>query len=161
MYLIGFGASSMAGVGDAYGGFFRRLEDALGAARPELQFLNLGVSGNTTRDMLGRASAVPQTGGHDLIVLLGCNDVPRVNDATPHVRTTLGEYERNLCSLLPRIQGEFSLFVSSFPVCAARTGVSEEMLASYMEAAMTIAQDCGYEVWDLFRELQGSDIARY
>ncbi len=89
MQIIGFGASSMAGVGDSAGGFFRRLQNAAASQQPDLTFFNLGVSGTTTADMLARADEVTVQGNHRLIVLLGCNDVPRANDAAPHRRATL------------------------------------------------------------------------
>ncbi len=159
MQVIGFGASSMAGVGDTKGGFFQRLQNA-NTERPDLTFVNLGVSGNTTGDMLARADAV-RGSDHRLIVLLGCNDVPRANDTAPHRRATLEQYKHNLRALLPRIQGKSSLFISSFPVCAARTGVSEETLAAYMATARAVATECGFAVWDLYEELRGQDLTLY
>src|SRR5579862_6811055 len=41
--LIGFGASSVEGVGDTQGGFFRRLEKKLAAARTPHECLNHGI----------------------------------------------------------------------------------------------------------------------
>jgi lysophospholipase L1-like esterase len=165
MQLIGFGASSMEGVGDSEGGFFQRFQNAVSPQYSDLTFVNLGTGGNTTHDMLTRVEAGAHqqelNGEHSLIVLLGCNDVPRVNDKAPHRRATLDEYERNLRALLPLIRGANSLFISSFPVCATRTGVQEETLASYMAAASAVASECGYALWDLYGELKDTDLTPY
>jgi lysophospholipase L1-like esterase len=161
MKIIGFGASSMAGAGDSEGGFFQRTQNVLTVERPALEFINRGIGGNTTRDMLARVADVTSFGDHDLIVMLGCNDVPRENDTRPQIRTTREEYAQNLRSLLPMIQGSYSLFISSFPVSAAKTGVSEDVMAEYMEIATQIAAESGFALWDLFRELRGTDISAH
>jgi hypothetical protein len=76
----------MAGVGDdERGGFIRRLQSSFTPYR----FINLGVGGNTTRDMLKRCGQVEAHRPFDLIVLLGCNDLPRANDECPQVRADL------------------------------------------------------------------------
>jgi lysophospholipase L1-like esterase len=111
--------------------------------------------------MLVRACDVARYGKHDLVVMLGCNDVPRVNDKAPHNRTVPAEYEKNLRSLLPLIKGEHSLFVSSFPVCPDRTGVQFESLEAYMSVARSVARECGYDVWDLFTELSNGIAVRF
>jgi len=94
-------------------------------------------------------------------VLLGCNDVPRDRDLTPGIRPSLEEYRRNLDELLGLIRGEYSLFVTSFPVCAPRTGVRPEILTRYMEAALEVARDHEYEIWDLHGELGGAGAEPY
>ena len=48
--IIGFGASSMQGAGDSQGGWFARAETL--SADKRLRWINRGVGGNTTRDML-------------------------------------------------------------------------------------------------------------
>ena len=151
----------MAGAGDSQGGFFRRTQDAVAAVRPDWEFINQGVGGDTTCAMLARVGDAVGEDAHDLIVMLGCNDLPRANDSRPQIRTTPGEYEQNLRKLLPQIKGGFSLFITSFPVCADRTGVADDLLASSMSAARTIASESGYEIWDLFGELQGTDLTPY
>jgi len=111
--------------------------------------------------MLARAGDVAQFGAHDLIVMLGCNDVQRDNDSNSSTRTSITEYERNLYSLLPSIRGEYSLFISSFPVCRERTGVRMETLKAYMDVAVSVARACGYDVWNLFRDISTEIIASY
>jgi lysophospholipase L1-like esterase len=149
----------MQGIGDSAGGFFRRVESTLTATSSSRRFLNMGIGGNTTRDMLARMQDVTQCGAHNLIVMLGCNDVPRDNDRSPAIRTTPAEYRDNLRLLLPAIQGTRSLFISSFPVCATRTGVHDETLAAYMQIALNMAAENGYDTWDLYGELKGTGLS--
>ena len=122
--IVGYGASTMAGSGDSQGGFFKRVEQLYKQRHLQTQFVNLGVGGNTTRDMLERFAAVKSIPTYDLIVLLGCNDLPRDNDPCPSARTTLAEYSANLREILPKIQGERSLFISSFWVSSVFRGRS-------------------------------------
>ena len=158
--IIGFGASTMAGVGDSQGGFFKRVEQAQQQAYQPAQFINLGAGGNTTRDMLRRKGTVTANSAYDLVVILGCNDLPRDNDQSPSRRTSLAEYRRNLRLLLPTIRGQRSLFISSFLVAADRTGVQPTTFARYMATASHIAVSNGYAIWDLYQECQ-ADVARY
>ena len=134
---------------------------AIEPQQPALRFVNLGKAGDTTGRMLKRAGDVMEYGDHELIVMLGCNDVPRDEDRSPHLRTSLTEYESNLRSLLPVIQGSHSLLVSSFPVCYDRTGVRMETLKTYIDVAMSVARACGYEVWDLFGEVVNENTDQY
>ena len=148
--LIGFGASSMHGAKDSQGGFFARLTKTLAIRSPDTRCVNLGVGGNTTREMLARADAALACTPRDMIVMLGCNDLPRDGDEHPAARTPLEEYAANLKTLLPKIKGERSLFISSFPVDAVRTGVRADVFAEYMAAAIDEAEQTGYQIWDLY-----------
>jgi lysophospholipase L1-like esterase len=151
--VIGFGASTMQGARDPQGGFFKRMAEADDAGR---EYVNLGIGGNTTRTMLARAANVRERAAgadYDLVVVLGCNDMPRDRDGNPDTRTSLEEYSTNLARLLAEIRGTRSLFVSSFPVDPARCGVQPETFALYMGAALEIAQAAGYEIWDLYHEV--------
>ena len=151
--MVGFGASSMEGIGDDEGGgFFKRLRPAF----DHYGFVNLGIGGNTTRDMLQRAGPLESYRPYDLIVLLGCNDYPRANDANPEVRTTLEEYAQNLSQLLPAIRGQRSLFITSFEVDPVRSGVSAATFERYISRAREIAAASGYEVLDLYRIIKDS-----
>src|SRR5471030_1936019 len=118
--ILGYGASTMEGVGDPKGGFFKRLQ----GMHPEIRWVNLGVGGNTTRDMVARMSACQQQAPYDIVVQLGCNDFPREREAPNPRRTTLAEYTANLNTLLGTIRGERSLFVSSLRVSPDQTGVT-------------------------------------
>lgn len=150
----------MEGVGDTAGGFFRRLEGCDASARYERR-VNLGIGGNTTRDMLARAESATVLAPRDIIVLLGCNDVPRNDDDSEERRVPLVEYEANLRRLLPLIKGEHSLFISSYPVSTERTGVQADTLSAYMAGALSIAEAVGYETWDLHGDLMNSDLSPY
>lgn len=157
--LIGFGASTMSGSRDSQGGFFKRIQPPILAKRAGVTFLNHGIGGNTTRDMLARCEKTEAVGPHDVIVVLGCNDMPRAGDQNPCIRTTLAEYEQNLAALLPRIKGESSLFVSSYPVSVEKAGVAVDTFDQYMAAARRIAADSGYTIWDLYAELRDQDLS--
>jgi len=152
--LVGFGASSMQGTGDSQGGFFSRLERS--GALPNTKFINAGKGGNTTRDMLARAGELAAHRPYDLVVMLGCNDLPRDGDVSPHVerRVPLAEYGQNLAAILPAIRGERSLFISSFLMSPAK-GMRPETFEQYMTVAISLAKENGYEVWDFYRESLG------
>lgn len=147
-HLLGFGASSMQGVGDSRGGFLRRLELRVAG---QYSVTNAGVGGNTTRDMLQRLPglALPADA---VIVLLGCNDLPRANDAFPQNRVTLAEYRENLDRLLSALKAPRSLFISSFFPAEHLTGIAPATFETYMTAATDLARETGYEIWDLFNE---------
>lgn len=148
--LIGFGASSMQGVGDSQGGFFSRLAST--GAFPDLQFINHGIGGNTLAQMIKRLPATLQIGPYDIVVLFGCNDLPRKDDGQPERRSTLEEYTRRANQLLPAVKGRRSLFVSSFAVSAKATGIDPVDFEAYMNVALDAARKAGYETWDLYRE---------
>ncbi len=151
--IIGLGASSMQGVGDTQGGWFARAERL--AQDRKMRWINRGIGGNTTRDMLLRVTTVTVHSPHRLVVMLGCNDLPRKYDTQPDRRTLIEEYRNNLNALFPRIQGTQSLFITSFPVCTTRVTIGDEMFETYMAAAKKCAIDAGYEIWDLYEELRG------
>lgn len=152
--LVGFGASTMQGVGDSQGGFFKRIQPALSATYPGLRFINHGVGGNTTQDMLNRAEQTAALGAYDLVVILGCNDMPRNNGDTDPKRLPPDRYEANLKQLLATIRGRRSLFISSFPVRV----VSRAIFDDYMPRAVRVAREAGYEIWDLYAELRNRDL---
>ncbi len=149
-YLLGFGASSMQGVGDSQGGFFRRLEQRY-AASGVYRFTNAGLGGNTTRDMLQRLPGLTLP-PDILIVLLGCNDLPRAADPCPQNRIPLAEYRENLIKIFSALKAPRSLFISSFLPSEELTGVSLATFEPYMAAATDLARQAGYEIWDLFHE---------
>lgn len=144
----------MEGEGDSQGGFFKRL-----AGMPEsvgVEFHNRGMGGNTVKDMLERVEWVSELRPYDVIVLLGCNDLPRRDDASPQVRSSQEDYARQVRELLERVHGGGrALFVSSFEVSEARAGVAPEVFEAYMAEALRAARGLGYEIWDLHGETRG------
>ena len=151
--IIGFGASSMAGVGDSIGeGFFKRIQSKL----TNYSFINLGVGGFTTKDMLIQSKKAENFKPYDLIVLLGCNDLPRKNDSKPQNRTTLDEYEQNLDKILTQIKGEKNTFITSFPVDFLKSGISSIHFESYIACAKSVAIKNQYEVIDLYSIIKNS-----
>jgi len=160
--ILGFGASSMQGTGDSHGGFFVRLARQFQSTHPDWNFINLGIGGNTTRDMLKRIDEIEPYRPFTSIVMLGCNDLPREWDGNPDRRTTLEEYTANVTALLPRLATAGSLFVSSFQPDHSRTGVKLETMDQYMAAALMCAQANPFQIWDLFNELrQQSTLTTY
>ena len=158
--IIGFGASSMQGTGDSAGGFFHRLTAKLSPLHPHLKFLNCGIGGHGTREMLLRTQAVTAISPREVIVLLGCNDLPRVGDNRPQARTTLEAYTTNLDQLLQQVRGQRNLFISSFAVCSRRTGVEPALFDTYMTHALQLARKHNYDIWDLYRETQ-NEVSRF
>lgn len=150
--LIGFGASTMQGVGDLQGGFFKRLEPKLAAAGAPRECINFGIGGHSTRDMLVRMTDVrphlPSAG----IVILGCNDLPRERDAHPQNRLSVEDYATNLTTILKELYHPDSIFVSSFRVHPEKTGVQPGTFAEYMGVALKVAAAQGFTIWDLYAE---------
>lgn len=140
----------MQGVGDPAGGFLRRLQQELAGGA---EIFNAGIGGNTTRDMLARLPAALERRPFDVVMLLGCNDLPRERDEHPQNRVALPEYRANLQTLLAKLKSPRSLFVSSFLPSASRTGVQLETFELYMGVALETARAAGYEIWDLFHEV--------
>lgn len=95
------------GEGALGAGYVSLVNALLGAAHPEknIQVLNMGIGGNTVRDLAGRW----QTDALDLkpawlSVMIGINDVWRQFDSQrpPEEQITLGEYETTLNDLITR-----------------------------------------------------------
>lgn len=158
--IVGFGASSMQGIGDPGGGFFSRLPRQAALAGLPLQWKNHGIGGNTLKDMLDRAPATTALKPYDLIVILGCNDLPRTPDADPEKRSSPSEYQSRVRELLKTVRGERSLFITSFAVSREKTGVDPKLLESTMAGALAAAAALGYETWDLHSETK-TDAARF
>ena len=144
--ILGFGASSMQGVKDSKGGFLRRLEQNLNRDSKKFNVVNLGVGGDTTRDMLARIDVVEKHQPNCAIILLGCNDMPRAGDGESARRTSLEEYAANLKRIFPKLRSKRSIFLTSFYV----KWIKEDLFVQYMETAKTLA--AGYEIWDLFHD---------
>ena len=146
--ILGFGASSMQGVKDSQGGFLKRLDTRLNRDTKKFNVINLGIGGNTTRDMLARIDTVEPHKPDCTIVLLGCNDMPRDSDgeAERARRISLDEYAQNLKTIFTRLRSPRSIFITSFYVKL----IDQELFAGYMEAARK--QAAGYEIWDLFHD---------
>ncbi|MGE9296176.1 MAG: SGNH/GDSL hydrolase family protein [Puniceicoccales bacterium] len=148
--IVGFGASSMQGVGDSQGGFFSRV-----ARRNEgsgLVFHNLGIGGNTLAEMLERRHEVPSLNPAAIVVMLGCNDLPRVGDGTPERRSNVDEYTWRVDQLLASLDAPQLFFISSFAVSEELTGVSPAVFAEYMTVSLEAATRHGYDVWDFYGE---------
>jgi len=150
--LIGFGASSVEGVGDSQGGFFKRLGAKLATVGKPHECLNFGIGGNTTRDMLPRIDQVRPHLPARVVVLLGSNDFVREADPEPLKRVPLTEHAQNVADILDVLGGPGTIFVSSFAVCQRRTGISPSVFASYMSEALKIATKRPITIWDLHAE---------
>jgi len=150
--LVGFGASSMQGVGDSQGGCLRRVDLHCRERGLPVNVVNKGIGGQSTAHMLARIDALAPLRPYDLVVILGCNDLPRARDGNPAIRSSLDGYTDNLRRLLPAIRGRRSLFISSFAVSEERTGITPALFADYMDAVTGLARTSGYDIWDLYRE---------
>ena len=146
--IVGFGASSMQGCHDTQGGFLKRLDLALNKETKHYNVINLGIGGNTTRDMVARVDDVMKYKPDCTILLLGCNDMPREGDTSPLQRTTLDEYRDNLKILLPKLLSTRNIFITSFYV----KWIKEDTFTRYMNAAQELAEAHNYEIWDLLTE---------
>lgn len=146
--ILGFGASSMQGARDSKGGFFKRLDLTLNKDSKKYTLVNLGIGGNTTRDMVARLDAVDQHKPCCSIILLGCNDMPRPGDGDSKRRTSLEEYEANLKLIFPKLLSERNLFLTSFYV----KWIEEDVFTRYMGVAKKLAEENGYEIWDLLKD---------
>ncbi len=156
--IVGYGASTMQGVGDTRGGFFARMTRELAVSHPDWRLTNLGIGGNTTRDMLKRIDKVRLYEPFTSVIALGCNDLPRERDGNPQNRTTVEEYAANLQAMFKELHGKGSLFISSFPPDPVRTGVQVETMNTYMGLALSIARAYRFEVWDLYAEMLGNPV---
>ena len=150
--LIGFGASTMQGVGDSQGGFFKRLDAKLAKAGKPRECLNFGIGGNSTSDMLARFDEVRPHLPNPAIILLGSNDLPRKRDLWPQNRLSLADYSTNVKTILSDLFHPRTIFVSSFRVCPRRTGIQPETYAEYMGTALKIAASLRLITWDLYDE---------
>jgi lysophospholipase L1-like esterase len=150
--ILGFGASSMQGVGDSAGGFFKRLENLVHKQNPNTRFLNQGIGGNTTVDMLNRLGEAISAKANVTIVLLGCNDLPRTPDSTPKRRTDLTTYRTNLDALFSKLKTDPCLFVTSFAPQFQQTGIKPDLFSQYMNEAISSAKKADWPIWDLYRE---------
>lgn len=91
--VVAFGDSLVYGVGSqSGGGFVKMLSDDL-----HVPIINLGVSGNTTKDALGRVSEIGEYRPKTVIILLGGNDFLR---RVPEVETF-----KNLEEIILQVQG--------------------------------------------------------
>ena len=150
--LIGFGASTVQGVGDSQGGFFKRLERKLAEAGKPRACLNFGVGGDSTRDMLRRFDAVRSHLPCPAVILLGSNDIPRDRDIWPKNRLALPDYQANLEIILGAFTHPETMFVSSFLISPGRTGMRPETFAAYMEIALKVATSHHLRIWDFYAE---------
>lgn len=151
--ILGIGASTMAGAGDNLGGFFNRLA----RQRADRRMVNFGVGGFKVKDMLAITGGVAVHRPFRSLVLLGCNDVPRIREGIEQPRTSVADYAALLDRLLGQVRGdEGGVFVSSFQPDPERSGVAVRTMDTYMAEALRLARSHGYEIWDLYHELRQS-----
>lgn len=79
-----------------------------------------------------------------------------VDEPDPERRTDLEEYAGNLARLLVTHRGRRDVFIISFPVDPARSGVKAATFERSVSRARGIAADCGYEVIDLYTMVRAS-----
>ena len=127
-------------------GYVRRVADGLAAALPEhsLTILNRGVSGDTTRDLLGRwqADVIDQAPDH-LIIAIGINDVWRFMSRRFGEAVAVGEYEQNLRHLLNKTAAALPAcklaLLEPFLVEANQLDIFRRSLAPYQAVLRALA----------------------
>jgi len=139
------------GLGAALGnGYVSYVEAVLGAARPEaqLRIVNMGVSGNTVRDLKARWQRdVLELRPDWLSIMIGINDVWRQFDSPtrPEAAVPLDEYERTLMVLvrqaLPSVKG--LVLMTPFFIEPNRTDAMRTRMDEYGAAVRRIAGETG------------------
>jgi len=88
-------------------GWFEMLTAAVtGAGRDDVTLLNLGLSGNTTADVLERFDLIEAARPTRVLLMLGTNDARRHGRRSGHQMATPGETSRNLTALVDLITGD-------------------------------------------------------
>lgn len=101
--LVAIGDSIIEGAGNSEeGGWIGRLEKELS---PQLQVVNRGIGGNTTRDLLARLDVGCLALQPDLIVMgIGANDSRRRASMGNQTELSLAEFEQNLLQLITQVK---------------------------------------------------------
>ena len=88
-------------------GWFEMLSAAVTrAGRDDVTLLNLGLSGNTTADVLERFDLIEAARPTRVLLMLGTNDARRHGRRSGHQMATPGETSRNLTALVDLITGD-------------------------------------------------------
>lgn len=174
MNILVFGASITWGAWDREGGWVQRLRSFLEKAQPGAHIVyNLGVSGDTSQDILERfdneARARLEEGwGETLIIIsVGANDSVTMVE-TGSLRVSLEEYSQNLLKLIEKARAftDRIAFVGFMPVDESETNPipwAPEMayrnddIKQFNSAAREICRDSGILFIDLLPEIIGTD----
>lgn len=144
------------GRGDALGnGYVLMLDAILGAVHPGLgiRVVNMGVSGNTVRDLEARWQRDVFDLEPDYVsVMIGANDVWRQFDSPLHTEThvRIEEYERTYDELvagtLPRVKG--MILITPFYLEPNREDAMRAMMDDYGTAVRNVARRHGTSIID-------------
>jgi lysophospholipase L1-like esterase len=126
------GAGSRAALGQ---GYVAQVDSALAGVRPAIQVTNMGISGNTVRDLAGRWETDVLALNPDwLSVMIGINDVWRQfdgkNDAAVVLTGEFAEtYERLIARTVRRVEG--LILMSPYYVQSLRTDPMRRRMDEY------------------------------
>ena len=123
--ILAFGASTCEGKGDPQGGGFvgrlktwREIEDY-----QQNYVYNLGISGNTSSDVLKRFLPEAKPRHPDLVIFqFGGNDIRREGSGQAEIKISLAEYIDNVTQLIFQVkQISQVMFISSIPIDDSKT----------------------------------------
>lgn len=145
------------GLGEGLGNSYVRLVDAfLRTTYPQsyLRIVNMGISGNTTRDLLARwQTDVLDLKPDWLAILIGINDVWRQFDSPfmTEIQVDAHEYEQNLRKLIaqaqPGLQG--LILMTPYMMEPNRTDAMRARMDEYGAIVKKLAQETGAVLVDL------------
>lgn len=122
--IVAFGSSSLAGVGDPEnGGFMRRLKKWHEANDFRNLLYNLGISGDTTTQMVKRIKeeAILRKPGL-IIIASGLNDTRRVGSKDAPKATSITDFKKNINELIKVGKNICDVvFISVYPIDDSKT----------------------------------------
>ena len=133
-------------------GWVNHVERAIRAETPEVSFVQAGISGNTSRDMLARVERdVLSRKPNWMFFSCGVNDAPngytdeRMNKGVP-----LAEYRTNLSAIFDKCdkRGVKVIVLSQTPVVEEPEHVANANLGAYNAALRELALKRGYRYLD-------------
>lgn len=131
--------------GDGYVAIVRSLLLARYPGRG-LRFVNRGIAGNTSRDLLRRWERDVLAERPDwLSVMIGINDVWRAFD-NPRQAVSIGEYESSLRQMLNRAReaaGPQLVLMTPYMIEPERRVRMREMMDEYGSVVARLAEECG------------------
>ena len=144
------------GANRPYGyGYVSQVRTLMVARYPDLhlRFVNQGVSGNTTRDLLSRWRRDALAERPDWLSLkIGINDVWRGFDGNPDKAVPLPEYIRNLRDMLDQVQahtGARLILLTPYMIEPDRTQPMRATMDRYGGAVQTLASEYGAVMVDM------------